>query len=151
MTDIVSKETRSRMMAGIKGKDTRLEMLLRRGLHREGFRFRLHGKDLPGRPDIVLPKHNAVIQANGCFWHGHDCSLFRVPATNRDKWVEKIDANRMRDERNRQALEAAGWRVLDVWECSVKGSGRLELDDVLKSVCDWIGGESLSAEIRGDR
>lgn len=149
MTDIVSKETRSRMMAGIKGKDTRLELLLRRALHRQGFRFRLHGKGLPGRPDIVLPRHGAIVQANGCFWHGHDCSLFKVPSTNRERWIEKIEGNRKRDDRNRQALIAAGWRVLDVWECSVKGPGRLELEDVLWAVCNWVREGSGSGDIRG--
>lgn len=137
------------MMSGIKGKDTRLEMLLRSGLHRNGFRFRLHGKDLPGRPDIVLPRHGAVVQANGCFWHGHDCSLFKVPSTNREKWIEKIDSNRKRDDRNRQALIDAGWRVLDVWECSVKGPDRLDIEDVLSSVCRWVGDGDPSTEIRG--
>ena len=149
MTDIVSSETRSRMMSGIKGKDTRLEMLLRRGLHRAGYRFRTHKKDLPGKPDIVLPRHKAIVQANGCFWHGHDCSLFKVPSTNREKWKEKIDRNRERDQRNRDALEAAGWRVLDVWECSVKGPDRLESLDVIQFVCDWVGSGEVSAELRG--
>ncbi len=149
MTDIVSKQTRSRMMAGIKGKDTRLELLLRSGLHRRGFRFRLHGKNLPGRPDVVLPKYRAVIQANGCFWHGHDCSLFKVPSTNRDMWVQKIDRNRERDERNRAALESAGWRVLDVWECSVKGPDRRDADLVLQEVCDWVDHGESSMQIRG--
>lgn len=136
-------------MAGIKGKDTRLEMLLRRGLHQRGFRFRLHGRDLPGRPDIVLPKHHAIVQANGCFWHGHDCSLFRMPSSNRDEWVEKIEGNRRRDDRNRQALIDAGWRVLDVWECSVKGPDRTDPDGVLESVCEWVASDKQSAEIRG--
>ncbi len=149
MTDIVSKQTRSRMMSGIKGKDTKLEMLLRSGLHRRGFRFRLHGKDLPGRPDVVLPKYGAVVQANGCFWHGHDCSLFKVPSTNREKWVQKIDQNRERDQRNKAALESAGWRVLDVWECSVKGPDRRDKDQVLQEVCDWIHHGENSMEIRG--
>ena len=151
MTDIVSKQTRSRMMAGIKSKDTRLEILLRSGLHRRGFRFRLHGKDLPGRPDVVLPKYRAVIQANGCFWHGHDCSLFKVPSTNREKWVQKIDRNRERDEQNKAALESAGWRVLDLWECSVKGPDRRDVDVVLQEVCDWVRCAQRSMEIRGER
>lgn len=150
MADIVSKETRSRMMAGIRGKDTRLELLLRRGLHRQGFRFLVHDKRLPGRPDIVLPKYRAVVMANGCFWHGHNCSLFKTPSTNREQWVEKIEGNRGRDARNRKALIDAGWRVLDVWECSVKGPDRLELEDVVASVCDWVESGEISAQIRGE-
>ena len=148
MTDIVSPEKRSSMMSGIRGKDTGLEMLLRRGLHRAGFRFRLHAKDLPGRPDIVLPRYGAVVQANGCFWHGHDCSLFKMPATNREKWSEKIARNRERDEVNRKLLVDAGWRVLDVWECAGRGPGRMERDEMIERVCEWLESDSTGAELR---
>jgi len=148
MTDIVSPEKRSSMMSGIRGKDTGLEMLLRRGLHRAGFRFRLHAKALPGRPDIVLPRYGAVVQVNGCFWHGHDCSLFRMPATNREQWGEKIARNRVRDEVNRKLLADADWRVLEVWECAVRGPGRMESDDMIERVCEWLESDSKVAELR---
>lgn len=109
MVDIVSKEVRSRMMAGIKGKDTKPEILVRQLLHRNGFRFRLHQKHLPGRPDIVLKRFNAVIFVNGCFWHGHHrCHLFRLPKSRRDFWQDKIWANRERDDRKREALLELG-------------------------------------------
>ncbi len=148
MADIVSSEKRSSMMSGIRSKDTGLEMLLRRGLHRAGFRFRLHVRDMPGSPDIVLPKYGAVVQANGCFWHGHDCSLFRMPATNREKWTEKITRNRDRDQANRQLLAKAGWRVMDVWECAIRGPGRIESEEMIEKVCEWIEDDSQSAELR---
>ena len=149
VTDIVSKQVRSQMMSGIKSKDTRLELLLRRGLHHHGFRFRIHDKRLPGCPDIVLPKHAAIIQANGCFWHGHDCSLFKMPSSNRDKWVKKIEGNRQRDSRNREALVGSGWRILDVWECSLKGPDKRSIDEVVDLVCDWVRSGSETADIRG--
>ncbi len=137
------------MMAGIKGKDTKLELLLRQSLHRAGYRFRVHRKGLPGRPDIVLPKYQAIVQANGCFWHGHDCSLFKIPGSNTERWVKKIEGNRQRDDRNRRALEEAGWRVLDVWECAVKGPDRWDTNEVTDVVNAWVSSDEGSAEIRG--
>ena len=121
MVDIVDKATRSRMMSGIRGKNTQPEILIRHGLHRLGFRYRLHGSKLPGRPDIVLPKFNAVILVHGCFWHGHDCRYFKLPTTRTGFWKEKIDGNRARDSRNLDSLLTAGWRVCIVWECAVRG------------------------------
>jgi DNA mismatch endonuclease, patch repair protein len=97
MADIVPKAKRSEMMAGIRGKNTRPEMLVRRALHAHGYRFRLHRKDLPGKPDIVLPKYRAVIFVHGCFWHGHDCHLFKWPKTREDFWIQKIKNNQERD------------------------------------------------------
>ena len=111
MVDFVDKATRSRMMSGIRGKNTRPEILIRHGLHRLGFRYRIHGSKLPGSPDIVLPKYNAVILVHGCFWHGHDCRYFKLPSTRTDFWQGKIDSNRARDGRNTDSLLTAGWRV----------------------------------------
>ncbi|KGD65116.1 DNA mismatch endonuclease Vsr [Alcanivorax nanhaiticus] len=140
MADVVDKATRSRMMAGIKGKDTKPEMLIRSELHRRGFRFRKNVKDLPGKPDIVLPKYKAVIMVNGCFWHGHECHLFKWPATRPEFWREKIGGNKARDLRNIKELEFLGWRVRVVWECEIKGKSSEELGHLLSSIADWING-----------
>ena len=129
MTDIVSPEKRSDMMSGIRGKNTKPEITVRRLLHRLGYRFRLHRKDLPGKPDIVLPKWRTVIFVNGCYWHGHeDCHLFRPPKTRTEFWTSKIKSNQERDMRNYAALRNAGWKVVVVWECGV--SKKLSLSDV---------------------
>lgn len=115
-------------MSGIRGKDTKPELTVRRLLHRLGYRFRLHRKDLPGKPDVVLPKWRTVIFINGCYWHGHeDCHLFRPPKTRTEFWTNKIAGNRARDERNHLALHDAGWKVIVVWECGV--SKKLSLSD----------------------
>ncbi len=121
MVDVVSKAKRSEMMAGIRGKDTRPEMLIRRGLHAMGYRFRVHRRDLPGNPDIVLPKYRAVIFVHGCFWHGHDCHLFKWPKTRAAFWREKIGGNVRRDSLALVSLKERGWRVHTVWECELKG------------------------------
>ena len=110
MADVVSAEVRSRMMAGIRGKNTKPEMIIRRGLHARGFRYLLHDKRLPGKPDLVLPKHRAVIFVNGCFWHGHDCPLFKWPKTRKGFWRTKIARNRENDESAVIALRRSGWR-----------------------------------------
>lgn len=138
MADVVDKATRSRMMAGIRGKDTKPEMLIRSELHRRGFRFRKNVKALPGKPDIVLSKYNAVIMINGCFWHGHECHLFKWPATRSEFWRKKIQGNIERDGRNIRDLEAAEWRVLIVWECEIKGMGR-SVEEVVGNVVLWLG------------
>lgn len=120
MVDMVDKHTRSRMMAGIKGANTKPELILRRGLHAVGFRFRVHEKRLPGRPDIVLPKWRVVIEVRGCFWHRHTgCPKATEPRTNTDFWQDKFSTNVARDRKNIDALLAIGWRVLVVWECAI--------------------------------
>jgi len=149
MADIVPKAKRSEMMAGIRGKNTRPEILIRRALHARGYRFRLHRKDLPGKPDIVLPKHRAVIFINGCFWHGHDCHLFKWPKTREDFWLEKIGGNKVRDQAKRAALEQAGWRVLVIWECALKGTRRKPVDTVSRLSAEWLESGIVSAEISG--
>lgn len=119
--DVLTPEQRRLNMSRIKGRDTAPEMIIRRALHARGFRYRLHDKRLPGRPDLVFPKHHAVIFIHGCFWHGHDCHLFKWPATRREFWQHKIEQNRLRDEKAISALSSKGWRTLVVWECSLKG------------------------------
>lgn len=149
MADIVPADVRSRMMSGIRGRNTKPELLLRRGLHRIGFRFRLHTPDLPGKPDIVFPRYRAVILAHGCFWHGHDCHLFKLPSTRQDFWKSKIERNRVVDDRTVQSLHSLGWSVGVVWECSLKGRTRLPLGDVIERCAEWLRGDAAALEIRG--
>ena len=135
MVDVVDAATRSRMMAGIRGKNTKPEIALRKALHHDGFRFRLHSSKLPGRPDIVLPKYLAAVFVNGCFWHGHEgCPYFRVPATRTEFWVEKITKNQERDRMKREGLVAMGWRTGVVWECAVRHA----LEKALQQLERWI-------------
>ena len=149
MADIVSPAKRSRMMSGIKGKDTKPEITVRRILHRSGFRFRLHRKDLPGRPDIVLPKHRTVIFVNGCFWHGHEnCKLFRFPKSRTQFWKTKIEANRTRDLDKIERLQP-DWRILLVWECAIKGSQKLETGHLAEILEGFVLGGNSYSEIRG--
>lgn len=120
MADTMTKAERSALMARIRGKNTKPEVLVRSALHRAGFRFRLHNRELPGRPDIVLPKHKTVVFVHGCFWHRHGCSLASDPATRKAFWREKFARNVARDKRTATALRRAGWRVLTVWECALR-------------------------------
>ena len=137
MTDVVDKKTRSRMMSGIKGKNTKPELLLRSLLHRSGYRFTLHRKDLPGRPDLVLPKHNSAIFVHGCFWHRHDnCHYTSNPASNAEKWEEKFNSNMVRDANNYEHLQAAGWRVLIVWECGLRHQPHKVLEGCIRFLSD---------------
>lgn len=122
MVDVVSKTTRSQMMAGIHGSDTRPELFLRRSLHKVGLRYRLGGCGLPGRPDLVFASRRAVVFAHGCFWHMHKCSYFKWPSTNNDFWRQKIQGNARRDARALRALRSAGWLPLVVWECELRAS-----------------------------
>ncbi|MGL5362625.1 MAG: very short patch repair endonuclease [Bosea sp. (in: a-proteobacteria)] len=149
MPDIVSPEMRSRMMAGIRGKDTRPELLLRKGLHAAGLRYRLHVRALPGKPDMVFPRHRAVLFAHGCFWHGHDCHLFRVPSTRQAFWSAKFTRNRETDAASTAALAEAGWRVGIVWECALKGRMRLPWPALLQSCIEWLRSDAPRLEIRG--
>jgi DNA mismatch endonuclease (patch repair protein) len=121
MTDVHTREQRSRNMAAIKGKNTKPEMRVRSVLHSLGYRFRLHRKDLPGRPDIVLPKYRVAIFVHGCFWHCHDCRYGRVvPATRSEFWAAKRGGTVQRDAKNLDALRAASWQTLTVWECETQ-------------------------------
>jgi len=138
MTDIVDKKTRSRMMSGIRGKDTKPELLIRKPLFARGFRYRLHDKRLPGKPDLVFPKYKAVIFIHGCFWHGHDCHLFKWPKTRPEFWKKKINRNMEVDNNNYNKLKEKGWRVLTIWECSVKGKSKLPLNTVLDTTERWL-------------
>ena len=135
MADVVDDATRSRMMAGIRGKNTQPELQLRRAMHARGFRYRLHGRALPGRPDLVMARFGAVIFVHGCFWHRHEgCRYASTPSTRPEFWEQKFRANVERDSRNEAALLEAGWRIAIVWECSLKKS----VDCVVTDLADWL-------------
>lgn len=138
MTDILTPAQRSRVMSRIRARDTRLEVWLRKQLFAKGFRYRIHVSTLPGRPDIVFPKYKAVVLVHGCFWHGHDCNLFRMPSTRTSFWRDKIRSNRERDRRNIEALREEDWRVLEIWECSWRGKTRQPPHRLVDQVSDWL-------------
>jgi len=135
-------------MSGIQAKNTRPEMFLRKGLHALGFRFRLHVKDIPGKPDIVFPKHRALIIVQGCFWHGHGCRYCKAPKTNPLFWEEKIRNNKLRDARTLKLQIDTGWRCLVVWECAVRRATKMpeELDIVALSA-NWLLKDSRLAMV----
>jgi len=149
MADIVTADVRSRMMAGIRGINTKPELMLRKGLHSLGFRFRLHDLTLPGKPDIVLPRYRAVIFAHGCFWHGHDCHLFKWPSTRVEFWRAKILRNQEVDARSNRLLSEQDWRLATIWECALKGRSRQPLEKVLSACADWLRSDQQQLEIRG--
>jgi DNA mismatch endonuclease (patch repair protein) len=140
--DNVDKATRSRVMARVHSKNAVPELIVRRGLFDRKFRYRLHGA-LPGKPDLVFRKYRAVIFVHGCFWHGHDCPQFRLPASNRDYWVQKIERNRVADQKSRAALKALGWRVYVVWECAIRGKGS-NAEAALNSAAKWLRSVSVN-------
>lgn len=135
-------------MSRILGRNTKPEILIRQQLHHRGFRFRLHVSNLPGKPDIVLPRYRAVIFVNGCFWHGHNCPLFKLPGTRTDFWREKIERNQLNDNRAKLALYASGWRVGVVWECALRGAGK-NIPGVGQNLDEWLRRDTPSIELRG--
>ena len=149
MPDIVDLQTRSRMMGAVRSRNTHPELVLRKALHARGFRYRLHVAGLPGKPDIVLRQYRAVILVHGCFWHGHDCHLFRAPQTRRQFWEVKIARNRERDAEVREKLGLEGWRCLVVWECALRGRARLGPSELVNGVSDWVTTGGPAAEFKG--
>lgn len=147
MIDVVSPEVRSRMMAGIKSANTRPELLLRSGLHARGLRYRLHVKNLPGKPDLVFPKYNAVIFVHGCFWHGHNCYLFKWPQSRKKFWRDKIERNRFVDRQSLTRLVNDGWRVGIVWECATKGRHKRPADEIIDVCADWLRSRKRTFEL----
>jgi len=125
-------------MKSIRSENTRPEMAIRKGLYALGFRYRLHDKKITGKPDLVLKKYNAVIFINGCYWHGHDCHMFKPSKTRPEYWKNRIEKNRNRDQKTIKRLRDEGWRVLLVWECTLKGKCRLTQDDLLNKISKWI-------------
>lgn len=136
-------------MAAIRNKDTKPEIKIRKALFAKGFRYRLHNKKLPGKPDLVLPKYNAVIMINGCFWHGHDCPLFKWPETRKEFWYGKITYNQENDKKVLTALQEQGWRILTVWECALKGKQKKPFDNLIDEIVTWVKSDSAESEIRG--
>jgi DNA mismatch endonuclease (patch repair protein) len=149
MADVVSVAVRSRMMAGIRGKNTKPELIIRRGLHARGFRYILHDKRLPGKPDLVFPKYRAVIFVHGCFWHRHDCHLFKWPKTRKGFWRKKIERNREIDESAIIRLLNSGWRCCVVWECALKGRESIPTELVLDECFRWLCSRRKHNELRG--
>lgn len=137
------------MMSGIRGKNTRPELLVRKALFARGFRYRLHYKVLPGKPDLVFPKYRAVIFINGCFWHGHQCNLFKWPSTRESFWQQKITGNIARDALNRDDCSRQGWKVLVVWECALKGSKRSTMASLTDRIEYWLVFGVQDSEIVG--
>ena len=150
MADVLTMAQRRVNMSKIRGRDTQPELVVRRGLHRRGMRYRLYMDDLPGKPDLVFPSSRAVILVHGCFWHLHKCPRFSWPETRRDFWRAKLERNGERDKRTIERLMQAGWRVLVVWECAMRGTGRRPLDDVLDRCEVFVRkGAARYAEIAG--
>jgi DNA mismatch endonuclease (patch repair protein) len=138
MADVLTPEQRQLNMSRIRGKNTRPEMLIRRGLHAKGLRYRLHDRTLPGRPDLVFPKYHTVVFVHGCFWHSHGCGLSKLPATRKDFWQTKLAANAARDRKAIEALQADNWRVLVVWECALRGPKKRDLAETIELAASWI-------------
>lgn len=139
MADVVDAATRSRMMAGIRTQGTKPEIIIRKALHARGFRYSLHSKGMPGKPDIVMPRWRVAIFVHGCFWHQHGCHLSKMPATNMDFWEKKLAGNKLRDEKVTQALVAMGWRTATIWECTTRGPSALErLPGLMDELANWI-------------
>ena len=137
MSDTYSKQKRSQIMSKIPGKNTKPEIIIRKIAHGLGYRFRLHKKNLPGKPDIVFPKYKKVILINGCFWHGHkNCNRSKLPSTNKKFWKEKIDGNKKKDKSNLIRLKKTGWDYLVIWQCEIKKSDYEKLE---KKIAEFLG------------
>lgn len=149
MMDVHDPQTRSRNMAAIKGSHTKPELIVRRALHSAGLRYRLHAKDLPGKPDLVFPKYNAVIFVNGCFWHQHRCHLFKWPVTRREFWEQKIGRNVANDLLVLEKFRELGWRVAVIWECALKGKTRLDKSETMETLAHWVKSSEESIIIEG--
>ena len=151
--DIVTPQKRSEMMSGISSKNTKPEIIIRKGLFSRGFRYRINNKKIFGKPDIVLKKYNAVIFTHGCFWHGHiGCENFKIPSSNRDFWIDKIDSNRKRDGDVLNYLHATGWRICIIWECSIRGKKQLlNLDKIIDEISEWLLSDRIWLEVTSEK
>lgn len=149
MTDTVDSSTRSRIMSKVKGKNTSIETDIRKALFARGYRYRIHTGKLSGHPDIVFPKYKAAVFVNGCFWHAHDCSRFKIPDSNKEFWTKKFENNKARDTRTYETLRQAGWRILVVWECALKGKRKKDFDGLIDEIETWLHGDSIYSEISG--
>ncbi len=150
MTDVHTPAVRSKNMQAIRNKNTKPELLVRKLLHSRGFRFRLNVKSLPAKPDMVFPKYHAVILVNGCFWHGHDCPMFKWPKTRTEFWMQKITGNQLRDQKKLKELQGSGWRVLTLWECALRGRYKLPSNVIAELIENWLlVGGAVSIDISG--
>jgi len=147
VTDVHDEITRSRNMTAIRGTNTRPELLIRKELFARGYRYRLNDKRLPGKPDLVLKKYRAVIFVHGCFWHRHNCPLFKWPSTRAEWWKEKLEGNRLRDQRQLSELQELGWRTLVVWECALKGKLRLQPEGLFEQIEGWLLSDTSHSEV----
>lgn len=138
MADVLTPAQRSLNMSRIRGRDTKPEMLIRRGLHALGLRYRLHDKSLPGSPDLVFPRYRTAAFVHGCFWHAHGCLLSKLPKTHTEFWQSKLSANAARDQRVIEDLKSQGWRVLVIWECALRGKERRNLSAVIMQASQFI-------------
>jgi DNA mismatch endonuclease, patch repair protein len=138
MADVLTPEQRRLNMSRVRGRDTKPEMQIRRGLHSRGLRYRLQVSALPGKPDLVFVKHRTAVFIHGCFWHAHGCALSKLPATRRDFWRKKLEGNVARDQNAISALQAAGWRVLVIWECALRGPNRLNASEAIDLAAGYI-------------
>ena len=137
-------------MAAIRARNTKPELKIRKALHAAGLRYRLHGKKLPGNPDLVFARRKAVIFVHGCFWHHHDCHLFKWPSTRETFWRDKIESNEANDAKAAAALEQAGWRVGIVWECAIKGRSRPDFEETIQKLVAWIKSSECKLTLRGE-
>jgi DNA mismatch endonuclease (patch repair protein) len=149
LADVHDAQTRSRNMAAIRGSHTKPELLVRKALHAAGLRYRLHARDLPGKPDLIFPKWGAVVFVNGCFWHQHDCHLFKWPGTREEFWQTKIGRNVENDARAMERLRAGGWRIGTVWECALKGRTKADFPEAMQKLAAWIRSDQQTITIRG--
>ena len=141
--------SRSKIMASIRSKDTKPEMVIRKLLYTNGYRYRLHYKRLPGSPDLVFPKHGAAIFVNGCFWHGHHCHIFNPKRKLPGNWDQKISNNKKRDQSGLAKLHKFGWRTLVIWECSIEGKEKLPRQELFRTIESWLLYDPMNAEIVG--
>lgn len=134
-------------MAGIQAKNTKPEIKIRKALFQIGYRYRIHDNKLPGKPDLVFPKYNAVIFVHGCFWHAHDCHLFKWPSTRKEFWHTKIAGNKERDKKHLKSLLSSKWRVMTIWECSLKGKHQLSFEKIIQETDQWLQSSNPIGEI----
>jgi len=137
-------------MAAVRARDTKPEQMIRKALHASGLRYRLNVRNLPGKPDIVLPRHRAVVFVHGCFWHRHECDLFRWPESRTEFWRDKLNANAARDMKTAEALEKAGWRQAVIWECALKGRKKRDFQDTMQRLIAWIRSDEQAITIGGE-
>ena len=148
--DVLTAEQRRENMRRVRGRDTKPEMVVRRGLHARGLRYCLHDATLPGRPDLVFPRYRTVAFIHGCFWHLHGCAISTVPNTRHDFWLKKLSGNARRDRKSIDVLQAEGWRVLVIWECALRGPNRRAISDVLAASETFIrSGEGSLMHLAG--